>query len=238
LKKIGFLHTSPVHVPTFDRLLPDHATAGQLVHLVDELLLAQAMASGVDEDIERKTFAHLDKLAKVGCDQVVCTCSTIGRVAEQMPSSTADISRIDRPMAAGAVKNHHVILVVAAIKSTLAPTRALLLDESRRQNRPIRIQELVLEETWSAFLEGDFDAYYQGIADGIRQHLFRDGGCEIKLPPEVIVVAQASMAPAVDLLQDVSLLILTSPQTCVDHLLGEQGENAEEYSFWRGASDC
>jgi len=214
LQKIGFLHTSPVHVSTFDRLLPVHAADNRLVHLVDESLLAQAMASGIDADIQRKTFAHLKQLVQAGCQQIVCTCSTLGEVAEQMRSETADVSRIDRPMAAHAVKNHQVILVVAAIKSTLVPTQALLLDESRNQNRPIHIQELVLDKTWSKFLAGDLDAYYRGIADGIHQHLAEASGCE------AIVLAQASMVPAVDLLHDVSLPILTSPQMCVEHLVG------------------
>ena len=61
--------------------------------------------------------------------------------------------------------------------------------------------------------------YYKSIADGIRLELAGVGGCETKLPPEVVVIAQASMAGAVDFLNDIDLPILTSPKLCADFLL-------------------
>lgn len=219
MKKIGFLHTSPVHIATFDRLLEASLTDHELVHLVDEPLLAQAMVTGIDADVQDQVDAHIQKLADAGCTQIVCTCSTIGGLVEEMSLENVSISRIDRPMAAAAVENGHVVLVVVAIGSTLIPTRELLLDESRRQERPILIQELVLDHAWPIFLAGDLDRYYQALADGIRAQVIGNEWCQTKLPPEVVVIAQASMANAADLLQDIGIPVLTSPQLCANSLL-------------------
>ena len=219
MKRIGFLHTSAVHIPTFNQLLDPKTNELDLVHSVDEPLLAQAMREGINIEIVEQVHAHIQQLVADGCREIVCTCSTLGGVAEQIEVADVAISRIDRPMAVAAVQNAHVILIVASVGSTLIPTRELLLDESKRQARPIQIKELVLEHAWDAFLAGNLDEYFQTIADGIRTELAGSGGCVSKLPPEVIVLAQASMAGAADLLSDINLPILTSPKLCADSLL-------------------
>ncbi len=213
--KIGFLHTSPVHVPTFEKLLPGQS----LEHRVDEELLAYAMEHGNDDSVIQRVTDYVEGLASAGCTEIVCSCSTIGGIAESLEQDGVNIVRIDRPMAASAVADGHVILMVAAIQSTLVPTRSLLLDESAKQQRPIRIMELVVESAWAHFLNGDLDAYYETIATEIRSSLAGDGRCAPKLVPEVVVLAQGSMAPAAELLQDIDPPVLSSPNLCAKYLI-------------------
>ncbi|MFK7800085.1 MAG: arylsulfatase [Anaerolineae bacterium] len=221
MNKIGFLHTSPVHIETFDRLFSDSQDSYELVHLVDEPLLAKAMEVGITADIETQVQAHIEQLASAGCDQVVCSCSTIGNVAESVMLENVPVLRIDRPMAAAAIKGSQIVLIVAAIQSTLAPTRELLLDESKKQSRPIQIQELVLADSWAEFLSGNLEDYYQAIAVGVTDYLASSERDNTQLQPEVIVIAQASMAPAINLLQDITIPILASPEICVQYILSQ-----------------
>ena len=54
---------------------------------------------------------------------VVCTCSSIGSVAETLDGRTdARMMRIDRPMAEEAVERGPRIIVAATLSSTLIPT--------------------------------------------------------------------------------------------------------------------
>src|SRR5471032_2628384 len=82
---IAFLHTSPVHVPTFEKLMQEVAPDLSDSHLVREDLLADAQRDGTQgaELISRIEDAMRDAGAS-GAAVVVCTCSTIGGVAEAM----------------------------------------------------------------------------------------------------------------------------------------------------------
>ena len=80
--KIALLHTSAVHVQTFDSLLaqmPDIA----LVHEVEEAWLQEAIAAGVGELLHDKVSQRLLYLAE-DADLVVFTCSTLGPIADDL----------------------------------------------------------------------------------------------------------------------------------------------------------
>src|SRR6476661_1546288 len=98
---IAFLHTSPVHVPTFEKLMQEVAPDLRVSHIVREDLLADAQRDGIGDSslIARIRKAMTDAGAS-GAAVVVCTCSTIGGVAESMNTEGAFIAaRIDRAMA-------------------------------------------------------------------------------------------------------------------------------------------
>ena len=210
-KKIGFLHTSPVHVPTFATLLAELAPDWQALHRVDEALLAQARRNGPDDPaIIAQLRIHLKELQTAGVSQIVCTCSTIGDIAElQGQWLGLPIHRVDRPMAAQAVALGPVLLV-AALESTLAPTTALLADEAARQNRELLVDTLACTAAWAYFEAGDPAGYQQTIAHAIRTHL-----AHTPSPPATILLAQASMAGAADQLTDLPIPILSSPRACL-----------------------
>ncbi|MFH8420691.1 aspartate/glutamate racemase family protein [Streptomyces sp. NPDC018038] len=183
---LGLLHTSPVHVPVFDGLRDRHHPGLGLRHRVDEDLLARARADGPDA-VAGEVAAALSALVADGADAVVCTCSTIGGVAErQAAAAGVPVLRVDRPMAAEAAR-HRRIVVVAALRSTLDPTVALIAEESGPE--PSLIGTVVVDGAWELFEAGDRDGYLDAVAAAV------DGA-----PPSdgVVVLAQASMADAVD----------------------------------------
>ena len=219
--KIGFLHTSPVHIETFEKLLSCVKPSPELHHLVDEELLANAINNGITQEIEDRVEQYLVDLAKAKCSVIVCTCSTLGGIAEDIDFPQTNVIRIDRPMAKKAVATSQIILMVAVLKSTLLPTRRLLEDESRKQKRPLRIQELVIEDAWEHFLKGDLQAYHQHIGGEIKKALTPPSRCDANPQPESIVLAQASMAGASSYLEAVTPTIFSSPAECVNYLIEE-----------------
>ena len=202
---IAFLHTSPVHVPTFTSLLARLAPGERATHAVDEALLRDAQAEGhAHPAIVARVQAAVVELAAQGARVVVCTCSTLGGAAEATPTGGRfTATRIDRAMADRAVELGPDVLVVAALQSTLEPTAALVSDSARRLGRPIHLREHLADGAWAHFEAGRQAAYLQAVATSVRAAA---GGAG------VVVLAQASMAGAAEHLQDLGKPVLSSPE--------------------------
>lgn len=179
---LTLLHTSPVHVPVFEELRDRHLPGLPMRHLVHENLLAGARESG-PESVDGEVRRVLAGAAASGAGAVLCTCSTIGGVAEAASAATGvPVLRVDRPMAASAVAIGPRIAVVATVESTLAPTTALL----HEANPDADVFPLLAEGAWERFEAGDRDGHLDMVArtaDAVQG-------------VDVIVLAQVSMADA------------------------------------------
>jgi Asp/Glu/hydantoin racemase len=195
---IGFLHTADVHVGTFHALTVERGH--QDVSVVDASLLADARAHGVDAALEERLAGRLREVAAQGPDVIVCTCSTLGGIAERI-ELPVPVLRLDRPMAEAAVAIGGRIAVVATVASTLAPTRDLLLECAPDAD----VRPAPCLDAWALFEAGDQDGYRQAVAAHVRT-----------LDADVIVLAQASLAPAIELLGDFGTPVLSSPALAVD----------------------
>ena len=209
---VAFLHTSPVHVETFDRLVKAADPALRVDHVVDETLLSDAQRGGVDEPwLIRRVQAAMADAAVGGATVVVCTCSTIGGIAERTPSLPGlEFARIDRAMADRAVRLGPRVLVVAALRSTLEPTAQLIAESAAALRVEVALRTLWVEDAWSHFERGDRAAYVAAVAAALR-------GAPRSF--DVAVLAQASMADAAEALQDLGVEVLTSPRLGVQALL-------------------
>ncbi|MGW7578504.1 aspartate/glutamate racemase family protein [Streptomyces sp. NPDC054765] len=198
---LALLHTSPVHVPVFDTLRDEEAPGLTLRHLVRPELLDRARVQGPEAVAEDLTSALMGA-AREGARAALCTCSTIGSVAEQAGAAFGlPVLRVDRPMAAAAVAAGPRIAVLAALESTLAPTRALIAQEAERAGRGVTVRAVVVPGAWERFEAGDNDGYLAAVASAARG--IRDA--------DVIVLAQASMAPAAEGL-GAGVPVLSSPR--------------------------
>ena len=204
---LAFLHTAQVHVPTFERLVRDIAPDLRVRHVVREDLLADARAVGVDDaGLVARVHHAMHEAASGGATVVVCTCSTIGAVAEQTPAGEAfTAQRIDRAMADRAVRTGPRVLIVAALESTLAPTTALVLSAAQDAGVVVQPRQLLVEQAWSQFQSGDIAGYVGTLAQAIRAEADGADGAD------VVVLAQASMAPVEDALSDLGIEVLSSP---------------------------
>ncbi|MFB7333858.1 aspartate/glutamate racemase family protein [Streptomyces adustus] len=200
---LALLHTSPVHVPVFDALRDEAHPGLELWHFVDEALLERARAAGPDA-VAAEVRAAVDRAVAGGARAVLCTCSTIGAVAEAYGAETGvPVLRVDRPMAAAAVAAGERVVVLAALESTLAPTVELIEEEARRAARPVAVRTVLVDGAWERFEAGDTDGYVRLVAAAA------DAVADVDA--DAIVLAQASMAAAVDLVTT-RVPLLSSPR--------------------------
>jgi hypothetical protein len=201
---LGFLHSGAVHVETFERLVQAAQPGIATQHVVREDLLARAVTAGsVTSDIATAVQAEVRALIENGARVVVCTCSTLGNAAEATPiNGSATVLRVDRPLAEHLVASSQPILVVAALPSAMATAIDLLRSVARDRSTEPNLRELPCNSAWPLFLAGDLNGYAQHLADLIDQHA---------KPGEHIMLAQASMAPALPLIRRTDIQVSTSP---------------------------
>lgn len=210
---LTFLHTAPVHVDTFGAIAREVDDRVPLRHEVHERLLVNAAAAGAVSDPVRSELASVIRaLANEGATLIVCTCSTLGGAAEQMSVPGCPVMRIDRPMAEQAVASGRRVVVLAALPSTLRPTRDLLHGIAAERQQPIQLVEILCESAWSLFERGDVDGYAAAIGRTIEA---------TALPDDVVVLAQASMAPAAALVAHLGIPISSSPRSGVEAAISE-----------------
>lgn len=200
---ISFLHTSPVHVATFDALLDELSPGMPRRHRVEEGWLEAARDHGMSAELSRTITDAMRELAGGGVG--VCTCSTIGGVAEAAGSDKAPTIRIDRALMQAALSHGGRPLVSMCLESTRAPTLDLLNDVARVQGCNASPIVVMCQPAWRHFEAGDMEAYARSIADTIKAEVRND-------IPDCIVLAQGSMAVAGSLLGDIGLPVLSSPR--------------------------
>ncbi|MGI9372684.1 MAG: Asp/Glu racemase, partial [Hyphomicrobiales bacterium] len=200
-----FLHPAKVNDDLFKSMAADVAVGD--THVLRDDLLKRAMDAGVftpelQEETERALLELVDK-----ADAVLLTCSTLGPAADalNMPS----VLRVDRALAKQAVADGGDVAVLVAVETTIGPTRELFEEEAVKTGATIRM--VMVEGAWEKFLAGDMQAYAQAIAD-----------CASTRPEPVVALAQASMAPATELVEE--KLVLASPRAGLDAVLDYLGE--------------
>lgn len=206
MQRIGFLHTSNVHVKTFNTLMDEVAPSLEREHIVKPELLQRAQLAGAsDPQVQAGVCTALAEFHSPAV--VLCTCSTIGSAAEDCGKDCGlRVLRVDRPMAELAVRSGHKIAIVAALESTLTPTRRLLEATAREACTNVEMVDVPCLDAW-AFFEGDDEGeFHRRIAAHLET-----------LDPsfDVAVLAQASMAPAARLVSS-GIQVLTSPRLGVE----------------------
>lgn len=202
---LALLHTSPVHVHVFDAIRDEQAPELQLLHLVHENLLARAREDG-PTSVSEQVNGFLAGAVAAGATAVLCTCSTIGAVAEASAASIGvPVLRVDRPMAAAVAhlrpgRSVTRIAVVAALASTINPTVTLIEEEAAGAWRTVVVDTYVVPDAWPLFEAEDLDGYLKTLVAAIDEIADAD----------VIVLAQASMARAATMVTT-SIPVLSSP---------------------------
>ncbi|MFD4989897.1 arylsulfatase [Streptomyces sp. NPDC058374] len=183
---LALLHTSPVHVPVFDALRDRDRPGLTLRHTVEPGLLDRARREGPGAVVE-EIAEVVRRVAADGAGAVLCTCSTLGAVAEAV-AAPVPVLRVDRPMAEAAVARagDGRITVVAALASTLGPTAGLVAETADRAGRAPRVTTLLVPGAWDLFEAGDTTGYHRAVADAVAPLTGTDA----------VVLAQASMEPA------------------------------------------
>lgn len=203
---LSFLHSSPVHIGTFERLRDRYAPGLEIAHRVrEDLLIAAQKAGGMTPALRLHTEEALYRAASArGSEVVVCTCSTLAPVAEELSMEGVTFQRIDRAMADEAVQMGSKIAVVACLEPALAPALDLVRSSATRAGREVKISGHVFFDLWPLFQEGALDDYHAAIAARLKEAAY---SCD------AIILAQASMAGAGAHLEGHGIPVLSSPES-------------------------
>lgn len=209
--RIAFLHTADVHVATFDRIFQEIDAEVQRDHRVDASLLDRARRDGI-EAVRSDVLSLLNELSNA--DAVLCTCSTLGPLADDAARSAENIVRIDRPLMEQACSDGSKILIALCLESTRDATLCLLNDCAALAGKDIDPVVVLCSDAWDFFEAGDNAAYASSIARAIKKTLAEMPGVDS------IVLAQASMRVAEADLAGTGIPVHSSPvlaaQHCVD----------------------
>lgn len=201
---LALLHTAPILIDTFNKMASELCPEIVLQHLVDESLLKEARDVGkITPHLNRRVTTMVLNAADSGARVILCTCSSIGPCAEvARPMTTCPVLRIDDPMAEEAVAMGNRIAVAATLRSTLDPTKSIVLSAARNSGKTVEITEVLCEAAWKELEKGDAEAYHASIAKELMR---------ASKGADVIVLAQASMAHAATLCTGIDIPVLTSP---------------------------
>ncbi len=200
---LTLFHTTASNETLFRTLLAEMGPEIPARHILAADLLDRATAQGrVTPEIAVDVMARMRAALGDGSRMLLCTCSTLGTCADEM--NDPRVSRIDRAMARQAVARGGRVLIAACVASTLEPTVKLLRESGPTgQIDPPQIETLLMADLWPHFQLGEHMVYWQRIAERLREQASAY---------DCIVLAQASMAGAADLLRDLPIPVLSSPR--------------------------
>ena len=207
---LALLHTSHVLIPMFSALCKQTIPDVAIFHMVDESLIKNTIAAGaLTKATARRLLALIQNAREAGADAVLVTCSSIGP-AVPVAREVFDfpVLRVDEAMAEEAVRQGARIGVMATLPTTLEPTVTLLRETAGAQSRRIDVVPCLCDKAFNAVIAGDKETHDRLVCAALVQLIDT---------VDVVVLAQASMASAVDRIPPEARLkpVLSSPGSAV-----------------------
>lgn len=200
-KKLTILHTTLATTTTIPAMIRElYPDEFDIVNVLDDSLLNDIKCSGRMSASVIERFIQYACIAKNnGSDALLLACSSLGKAAD-IARELLDIPlyKIDEPMVDQAVNSGNNILVLGTVKSTLEPTSDLI--RSKRKSQEQSITCILIPDVFELY-EIDREQHDQRIAEVIQEHLNTY---------DVIVLAQASMANAIQYITQGREKIVTS----------------------------
>ncbi|TGD61156.1 Asp/Glu/hydantoin racemase [Tabrizicola sp. WMC-M-20] len=211
--QIAMIHTVSGLIPLFDGLAKQHLPQWQGFNMLDESLLRGTIRDGVLSQTTMWRLAQMTHSAvEAGASAIIVTCSSLGPAVDAARLfCPVPLFRIDEGMAEAAVKLGLRIGVLATLRTTLDPTSNLIHQSAAQQGRPCTVIADLAEGAFQKLGAGDMAGHDAMVAQSLR---------DLALKTDVIVLAQASMARALALVQDElnPLPVLTSPELGMQHI--------------------
>jgi Asp/Glu/hydantoin racemase len=212
-QRLVLIHTVPALADTFAGLASERLDpAADLVHVVDESLLADAIAEdGLSPAIARRLATRIFEAEDGGADAILVTCSSMGPAVEAARTfCSVPLLRVDEPMIDRAIELGSVIGVVGTLSTTLGPTADLVARRAGQRGRQVEVVARLAEGAFAELKAGNTDEHDRRVRAVLLELIER---------ADVIVLAQASMARVADQLDDAergSVPILSSPAASMD----------------------
>jgi Asp/Glu/hydantoin racemase len=192
-KVLVLVHTVPPLIGVFDRLAGSLLPGVRVLHVLDEPLLERVRLRGAPapEDAQRLS-AHVDEAAAIGALAVLVTCSTVSPCVDLIRErSPVPLLRIDERMIELAVQMGERIGVLATNRTTLEPTRTLLLAEANRVGKGVSVELVMVDGALPSLLAGDGATHDRLVLAALA---------ELRARVDVVILAQASIARVIEVL--------------------------------------
>ena len=197
----------------------------EIINVVDDTIVKTIAAHDnvVPPGVFRRMTTYFVHAEEAGADVALLTCSSISEAVDvAQPFVGIPLFKIDEPMADQAVGMADRIGVVATLRTTLEPTKRLILARAQKQGKRIALSERLCKGAFEAWQGGDPATHDRLVQEAINDLL-------AECP--VVVLAQASMARAAQGLGPAQDRVLTSMRLgvarAVEHLRGRvQGQRA------------
>ena len=211
-QKVAIFHTGSATLASMTEITSRVMPETQVMHIIEESMINDVRGSGgVTPQISARIMAYVTAAEKAGCDVFMTACSSVGAVVEACQFATPmRLIRIDQAMAEEAVGLGKNVAVLATVATTLAPTLELIRRTAIEQGKDIEIKETLMPEAFDHLLAGEMDQHDAMVLAGLKAAL----GVS-----DVVVLAQASMARVVTLLDEAPTVpVLTSPESGIARL--------------------
>ncbi|WER47039.1 aspartate/glutamate racemase family protein [Cupriavidus sp. WKF15] len=202
--RIAFVHTVGFLVDEFKRLMRAQLPDIDCFHILNESLLQDLLRGSEPTLIHRRVVSQVHLAIDAGADLVVMTCSSTSPAIDiARQTANRPILKIDDPMAAEAVNCGPRIGLLCTATSTVAPSTSLLLAHAELQGRTVAIHPHVNADAYRALMAGD---------RATHDVLVHDAAVRLSQDVDVLVLAQASLAPLRDsLAAELDCPVLSSP---------------------------
>ena len=204
---LALIHTVTSLVPTFEKLIQLHLPGWHPFNIIDESLLRLTIKeNALSPKTARRVTGYVSSAIDAGADAILVTCSSIGPAIDAYQSfCPVPLVRVDIGMADEAIRRNGRIGILATLKTTLDPTRDLLMNRANAINRSASITHRVCTDAFICLSAGD-NAAHDAI---IREEIIA-----MSAEVDIIVLAQASMARVLSHkdLRSVEIPILSSPE--------------------------
>lgn len=211
--QIAMIHTVSGLIPLLDGLAKQHLPQWQSFNMLDESLLRGIIRDGALSQTTMWRLAQLVRSAvEAGASAIVVTCSSLGPAVDAVkPFCPVPLFRIDEGMAQAAVTLGARIGVLATLQTTLNPTSDLIRRSATQAGRPCTVLAELAEGAFQKLGSGDTAGHDAMVAQSLR---------DLAPKADVIVLAQASMARALALVQNElpPVPVLTSPEIGMQHI--------------------
>lgn len=214
-RSLALIHTVAGLIGPFDALARQHLPGWTPFAMLDESLLRTTIRDGrLSLATMRRMTAMVWSAVDAGAEAVIVTCSSLGPAVEAArPLCPVPLLRIDQGMAAEAVRRGSRIGVLATLSTTLDPTADLIRRTAEAAGKPCTLTSRVADGAFALLAGGDTLGHDRLVAEaltGLAQDV------------DVIVLAQASMARALETVKDRlgPLPVLTSPELGMAHIAG------------------
>ncbi|WP_064685946.1 aspartate/glutamate racemase family protein [Rhizobium bangladeshense] len=208
---LAMIHTVPGIIPAFNELVGLHLPGWRSFNMLDESLLGNTIREGaLSPQTMRRLAGHIWSAMDAGASAVLVTCSSLGPAVDAgTPLCPVPLFRIDDGMAIEAIRRGNRIGVLATLATTMNPTTQLIERHAQRIGHRVSVTGRLCDGAFDKLRSGDRAAH---------DAMVREGLASLVGSVDVVVLAQASMANALNKMSEASVPVLTSPELGVLHM--------------------